>query len=38
MNSLELRAFLDSERKTAYQVERTRIFVEMVERYKKKFV
>ncbi len=38
MNSVELRAYLDSERKTAYQIERTRIFVEMVERYKKKFV
>jgi hypothetical protein len=38
MNSVELRAYLDSERKTAYQIDRTRIFVEMVERYKKKFV
>ena len=38
MDSLRLRAYLDSERKTAYQVERTRIFVEMVERYKKTFV
>ena len=38
MDSNELRAYLDSERKTAYQVERTRIFVEMVERYKKTFV
>jgi hypothetical protein len=36
MDSLRLRAYLDSERKTAYQVERTRIFVEMVERYKHK--
>jgi hypothetical protein len=38
MDSLRLRAYLDSERKTAYQVERTRIFVEMVERYQKTFV
>jgi hypothetical protein len=38
MNSVELRSYLDSERKTAYQIERTRIFVEMVERYEKKFV
>jgi hypothetical protein len=38
MNSVELRAYLDSERKTAYQIERTKVFVEMVERYKKKFV
>ena len=36
MDSLKLRAYLDSERKTAYQIERTRIFVEMVERYKHK--
>ena len=34
MDSLKLRAYLDSERKTAYQIERTRIFVGMVERYK----
>ena len=34
MNSVELRAYLDSERKTAYQIERTRVFVEMVERYR----
>ncbi|MBV5280393.1 MAG: hypothetical protein J0651_03870 [Actinobacteria bacterium] len=38
MDSLKLRAYLDSERKTAYQIERTRIFVEMVERYKHRFV
>ena len=38
MNSVELRAYLDSERKTACQIERTQVFVEMVERYKKKFV
>ena len=36
MDSLKLRAYLDSERKTAYQIERTRIFVEMVERYQHK--
>ena len=38
MDSLELRAYLDSERKTAYQIARTQIFVDMVERYKKAFV
>jgi hypothetical protein len=38
MNSVELRAYLDSERKSAYQIERTQVFVEMVGRYKKKFV
>jgi len=38
MNSVELRAYLDRQRKTAYQIERTQVFVEMVERYKKKFV
>jgi len=38
MNSVELRAYLDSERKTACQIERTKVFVEMVERYKKEFV
>jgi hypothetical protein len=38
MNSVELRAYLDRECKTAYQIERTQVFVEMVERYKKKFV
>ncbi len=38
MDWLRLRAYLDSKRKTAYQIERTRIFVEMVERYQKKFV
>jgi hypothetical protein len=37
MNSVELRAYLDSERKTTYQIERTQVFVEMVERYKTKF-
>jgi hypothetical protein len=37
MNSVELRRYLDSERKSAYQIERTEVFVEMVERYKKKF-
>jgi hypothetical protein len=37
MNSLELRAFLDSERKTACELERTQVFVAMVERYKQKF-
>jgi hypothetical protein len=30
MNSVELRAYLDSERKTTYQIERTQVFVEMV--------
>ena len=38
MNSVELRAYLDSEYKTAYQIERTQVFVEMVDRYKKTFV
>jgi len=38
MNSVELRAYLDRERKTAYQIERTHVFVEMVERYKSTFV
>jgi hypothetical protein len=38
MNSVELRKYLDRERKTAYQIERTQVFVEMVERYEKKFV
>lgn len=38
MNSVELRAYLKSERKTAYQIDRTKVFVEMVEWYKKKFV
>ena len=38
MNSVELRAYLDRKRKTKYQIERTRIFVEMVERYKNTFV
>ena len=37
MDSLELRAYLDSERKTAYQLERTRIFVQMVQCYKASF-
>jgi hypothetical protein len=35
---VELRKYLDRERKTAYQIERTQVFVEMVERYEKKFV
>ena len=38
MNSVELRVYLDSERKTAYQIKRTQVFVEMVERYKNTFV
>jgi len=38
MNSVELRGYLDRDRKTAYQIERTQVFVEMVERYEKKFV
>lgn len=38
MNSMELRAYLDSERKTACELERTQVFVAMVERYKKSFV
>jgi hypothetical protein len=38
MNSVELRAYLDRERKTACELKRTQVFVEMVERYKKKFV
>jgi hypothetical protein len=37
MDSLMLRAYLDSERKTAYQIARTQIFVEMVQRYKESF-
>ena len=37
MTSVELRAYLDSERKTAYQIERTQVFVDMVERYKNTF-
>ncbi len=37
MDSLMLRAYLDSERKTAYQIARTQIFVQMVQRYKKSF-
>ena len=37
MNSVELRAYLDSESKTTYQIERTEVFVEMVERYKTEF-
>jgi hypothetical protein len=37
MDSLMLRAYLDSERKTAYQIARTKIFVEMVQRYKDSF-
>ena len=38
MNSVELRAYMERERKTEQQVERTRIVVEMVERYKETFV
>jgi hypothetical protein len=38
MNSVELRAYLDSERKTAYELERTQVLVEMVGRYKSTFV
>lgn len=38
MNSVELRGYLKIKHKTAYQIERTKVFVEMVERYKKKFV
>ena len=38
MNSVELRAYLESKHKTAYQIERTQVFVEMVERYKNTFV
>ena len=38
MDSLKLRAYLDSERKTAYQIERTRVFVEMVERYRHRYM
>jgi len=37
MDSVELRAYLDREQKTACELERTRIFVEMVERYKNTF-
>jgi hypothetical protein len=38
MNSVELRAYLDRERKTKQQLQRTQVFVEMVERYKNTFV
>jgi hypothetical protein len=38
MNSVELRAYLDREHKTAYEIERTHFFVDMVERYKSTFV
>ena len=38
MNSVELRAYLDRERKTNQQLQRTQVFVEMVERYKNTFV
>jgi hypothetical protein len=38
MDSLKLRAYLESERKTAYQIERTRVFVHMVELHKGRFV
>lgn len=37
MNSMELRAYVDSERKTKQQIQRTQVFVEMVERYKSTF-
>jgi hypothetical protein len=37
MNSVELRVYLDRESNTACELERTRVFVKMVERYKKKF-
>jgi len=37
MDSMQLRAYLDSERKTSYQLERTRVFVNMVELYKNSF-
>ena len=37
MNSVELRAYLDTERKTKQQRQRTQVFVEMVERYKSTF-
>ena len=37
MNSVQLRAYLERGRKTAYQIERTLVFVEMVERYKNTF-
>ena len=38
MNSVELRVYLDSKRKTKQQLQRTQVFVEMVERYKNTFV
>jgi hypothetical protein len=38
MNAFELRAYLDRERKTACELERTQVFAEMVEQYKKTFV
>jgi hypothetical protein len=37
MDSVELRAYLDRDCKSAYQIERTQVFVEMVGRYKKKY-
>jgi hypothetical protein len=37
MDSMQLRAYLDSERKTSYQIERTRVFVKMVELYQNSF-
>jgi hypothetical protein len=37
MDSLMLRTYLDSERKTAYQIARTQFFVDMVRRYKQSF-
>ena len=38
MDSLKLRAYLNSEHKTAYQMERTRVFVQMVERHRHRYV
>lgn len=38
MNSVELRGYLKSKHKTAYQIERTKVFVDMVERYRSTFV
>ena len=38
MNSVELRAYLGRKRKTKQQLQRTKVFVEMVERYKNTFV
>ena len=38
MNSVELCAYLDRKRKKKQQLQRTQVFVEMVERYKNTFV